>query len=728
MSATGAPNLRQQLIAECRSAFLAMLDAFALTRGIRLADSRAAMTHAAAECFDELARLRGKRGFEQAHGLTASRISLISEHDLSLTIELTGLAKRLREHAGPNLARLSQRFVVLLEQTDAVAEQLPVGPEAVCRALRGLVENAGLDPDQRIDLLKNWEASLTRELGSFYGKLDDKLDKAGIRARPGYVPWTATGPATDPPSGAPPASRPLPAPTPATAPPSIVPTLPEDRPQPQRPQPGRLPQEAPGTPAPAAAPAGWPTLHGDESASTERPAPAETALPALSDEPDSLQARLRDRLVQRRAIAAAGAPGLDPRLGAAIIEQVRTWLTSLQQTGDIAVPAIASSPLGHLLDARTASALEVLEQLLDHLADRPEWPQPIRKLLPRLKIPLLRLVLDDARLAVDPDLPLLAFLDNLAAAACTLPSDCAALAGYRQIEGIMLGLCLRSGLQTGHLKEAATTLHGLAEMRRNAAFTSSQPAFDLAARAEQRESARILAVRALQAMIDEKTPAAIQRFLTTHWLQVLVRTLYRLGDKHPDWRNQLEIAHQFLLTGSTDASGRMPPSVAAQLAALLNRIGIRLTSIGLGAEAQKAALADSIALHASLLAGHAPDPLPYDGAVTSPMTLSKAREIPRLRMLHHVGYTVGRAQAPDWMNIGTWIEISLPDKSIHCGCITWIGPAARVALIGDPDSGALLAATAHCLASLEHAGRVRTGNDRSATERATQAILRQLNA
>lgn len=679
---------------------LDMLDTFIVNQGIRMSESRDALRIAATECFDELASLRSRKGFEQAHGLTASRISLISEDDLVFTLELTSLARRLREHCTFQLSRLHPRFMTLLDQEDAAVEQLPVGPEAICRALRGLTENAGFDPEQRIALLEKWTQPLCVELEVFYKSLEGMLDQVGIKARPpAYKAWNASGSATEPEAQAPHAAH------------------------------GASTRSADA----------WPVIGtgGDTHTATtmaHAPGPGHTAnsgsdhtiWPAIFDQPESPQEKLLQKLMQARQPTNTGT--LDPKLAASMIEQVRTWLTSLQQS-DAELPTVGASPLVHLLPAETAAGIECLERIFGYINAHPDIPAPIKSSLRILQIPLIKLALDDPDIARDTEHPALRLLDTIALVGNSLPMGNPDHPGFARLKALARQLAALPELQLKHFEAALPALLRYAEGRRNTAANGTEAALPLAARAERREIARAFASRALGVLIDQSTPGALRRFLTTYWIQVLVRTLYKNGDKHPDWRGQLEIAHQLLLTATPEAMrARTPDALAQQYAELINRIAIRLTSIGLGAQAQEKALAECRALHADLLAGKKPVDQGATGGVPAPMSVSAAREMPHLRLLHHSGYSELQTNAPRWMTPDTWLELSVPGQSPVHGCIVWVGPAAKVALLSNPDSGGLLAATANCLTDLRARAQCRVGSNVSLTQRAVQATLKSLQA
>lgn len=141
------------------------------------------LTHAAGECFDELAGLKERKGFEQAHGMTASRISLVHDEDLDYSIELMNLDQRLRDHCIRELSAVHLRMRTLLAGSGTeLQEESPVGTESVCRALRALKEAERLSPAEALTLLAQLEEPLRRHLAAYYRDLDHQLANAGVES------------------------------------------------------------------------------------------------------------------------------------------------------------------------------------------------------------------------------------------------------------------------------------------------------------------------------------------------------------------------------------------------------------------------------------------------------------------------------------------------------------------------------------------------------------------
>lgn len=178
------PSLSERLVGYGRTLLLKTLDEVARTYGFNQPEALENLRRAALESHDELAGLRDRRGFENARGLTASRISLVHEEDLEFTIRINELSRRLRDRCERELGRLHLRYMTLLDQSDdAAAEQLPVGPETVCCGLRGLSDASGLDPASRLKLLERIEIPLADALNPMYAQLNAELERNGIQPK-----------------------------------------------------------------------------------------------------------------------------------------------------------------------------------------------------------------------------------------------------------------------------------------------------------------------------------------------------------------------------------------------------------------------------------------------------------------------------------------------------------------------------------------------------------------
>ena len=167
-------------VAECRHHLLSTLGQFIRELGFRDEAWITRALDAAGQRYDELTGVRDRRGFDAVRSLTASRISLIHEDDLAYTIDLSDLARRLREACGPSLLRVHLRLTTLLDQSELEPEMSPLAPETACEALRALADAADLQAEARERLLMRAEQPLRQALNTLYAELDSRLAAAGV--------------------------------------------------------------------------------------------------------------------------------------------------------------------------------------------------------------------------------------------------------------------------------------------------------------------------------------------------------------------------------------------------------------------------------------------------------------------------------------------------------------------------------------------------------------------
>lgn len=670
-----------RLIAECRATLLRMLDTFAQAQGYNSAEWRAGLTSGAGECFDELVGLKDRHGFEQARGLTASRISLVHEEDLDFTLELTDLARRLREHCEAELSRLHIRFTILLNQRNTTIEQTPVGPETVCRALRSMADAAGFDHDERQQLVERAGPPLAHMLLELCRALNQRLEAAGIQAK------TASRPA---------------------------------------PPPSHIDNSANTVDDVHGAITSLERVYSHHNDAAPAPATEVIERSAMGN----LQiALMHKRTLQQGNREAARTTLADPKLSASIVAQIEAWLAEKQIAGeDETLPSLGDSELAPLLPIGTALAVDTIEQIFHEIAEHTDLPTSIKRAIARLQTPMLRMALRDEQLLADPAHPAHRLIDTMATLGLTVPS-------YQPDHRVCIGLNVlaqrlvhKPHLDRQDFADAQAEVESTLEQRRKTAARNAQSALDLAAKAERREVAHLFASRALGVLITDDTPPAIRDFLETRWIRVLVRTLYKHGEKHPSWRDQLDIANQLTLSGQAGPDGKMAPEQRQRLPQLIARINEGLNSIGMDAAARQHALAGCMALHSALIVGRTPPPPPASRS-HHPLALASAREQPKLRMLHHAEHVPHQPNTLPVLDlpIGTWLELELPDNSRLNGCITWQGPARKVALVCDPDDDYLLVVTLRALAELTQQQRCRAKRSGSLVEHAAALAVRALH-
>jgi len=133
-----------EILRDCRALFLKHLGALLQDSGLISGPAIMAVQEGAGDYFDEVVSSTQRASFaEEVGGLTASRITLLSEDDLELGIRLDDLTAALLESTGGSLWKLHSRFTTLLRRPDLPKSDNPVGPKSISRGLGAMFAAAG---------------------------------------------------------------------------------------------------------------------------------------------------------------------------------------------------------------------------------------------------------------------------------------------------------------------------------------------------------------------------------------------------------------------------------------------------------------------------------------------------------------------------------------------------------------------------------------------------------
>ena len=104
------------LIAEIRALFLDRVTRAVQAAGVESPAGIETLRTSAAQLLDQITTENARTGFALADSLTASRIRLVDDKQLELSIRLGDLSKDLRDECSDGLYKFHQRFVTLLDR------------------------------------------------------------------------------------------------------------------------------------------------------------------------------------------------------------------------------------------------------------------------------------------------------------------------------------------------------------------------------------------------------------------------------------------------------------------------------------------------------------------------------------------------------------------------------------------------------------------------------------
>lgn len=634
---TGAPA--NQHLAWARERFAEVLGDALARSGYRLPDIRATMLQHAGRAFDDLAGLRSKAEFTRLRGLTASRISLVHPEDMDLTVRLINLAQSLNDSSEQSLARLHLQFMTLLDQSSAAPEQLPVGPEAICAALRSLLDGDAIAPELRAELPSQIERPLLEALPGFYAELVDGLRERGVEGR------------------------------------SLLRSGNDSRAmQGEAGQGGGYQGDMRGSVLSDARRADGPLIRLQQRALQQRGAPAGAA-PALDP---ALLAAIMEQVFawlatqQQEAASQPASPGAGARLG----------------------------ELGALLPPERNATLDAINASFDALLADAQLCASIKPALERLRLPVIKAALQAPGCLDEPAHPVPRLLEVVLRLARSLPLQ--ADAGHplcKALSDATLGLQRDFGAHFGLFEEAGMHLEVLEQSRITALTEHAMQLLPLADREMRREHSRNRAARAIRALCAAEPPVPVRDFLEQVWVRVLAAIHQRGGEKCTPWFAALGTANKLLESVQPRHDAESRRQLAASIPALLAELRAGLDAVGTPDNLREIAFNNFAVLHTAALRGQKAAPTEYPPLlVASAARVETVADIPGLHVVRLAPEGEPEADEPAWvaaLNPGDWFSLA-GDGLGHAGDrfplrLVWSGGSPRMLLAATADELTLIA-------------------------------------
>lgn len=603
-------SAQPELLDLCRERFAEAIAAALAECGLRLPAMQEVIRREASGAFRELAGLRSKEDYQRLRSVTASRISLVHHEDMDLTVALINLSHALSDACDRELPRLHLLFMRLLGQDSSVLDQLPVGPDAVCIALRGVCDSGELAPELRLELPELARPYLVVLLRELYTRLTEQLQNAGVE------------------------------------PVSLLRSAQETGTSGYQPLQERVPMamgDGKGYSGP-----------GSESLQTGR---------SLDGPLGQLQERL---LRSRQSSTTANTPTLDPALLAAIMERVFIWLTERQQAAADAAPG-SLAELQALLPAASNATLDAINLSFDVLCADVRLCPPLRASLARLRLPVAKAALMEGDLLNGAQAVVSRFLETLLRLGYALPVDTPAADPLcSEMDAAVLRIQREFERDPAVFAREADALN-----QREAALLAEQeerantflPALQQEA---LREHSRNRAARAVRALCAGDLPRPLRVFLERLWVRVLAAIhQHGGGEKSPAWLRALRTANQLVESVQPRSDAASREALLASLPGLLAELRAGLDAIGTPEALRERAFQSFASLHTLAMQGREPGPsLGEDILKATPPRLEAASQLPGLHYLRLPPEV--DSPPPEWitqLDSGRWLELCLPGES-----------------------------------------------------------------
>ena len=666
-SPNAPPADRAAILQECRQLFLDRIVAQVRAAGVSEEGGLAAVRSGAGEFFDAMASAQGRSGFEQAKGLTASRITLISDDDLTIAIKLGELSRHLQSAAEDSLWKLSQRLALLLGREALSIDDNPLGPEAVCAGLAAMCSALHCNAATAANLLDGVGRRLGSELPLVYAAVNELLIRRNVhpprRSRSGRGDATTSG-ASDP-----------------------VANL----------QQAVARRAGPAGAAPVSAAAAAPV----------NPAAAAMAAAAFNHLIAALQS-------QQNMDAASGdlfGDGGGAPVAAASLRAIR------------------SGSLAPLLSPQQAPTLDALEMLFDGACADRNLPDPIKIALGRLQIPVLKAALLDRSFFSDPDHPARDLLDEIGR--CAVGVDPGAGPDHpvcRRVEAAVAAVRAEFARDAEVFSRQAAALESFVAQSEHDLRAAVEPYIPLALAQEKSDLAELRA-RQVAGELEPSGPVPLQQFLREDWPRLLAAVHADEGEDSPAWRDACRLGSDLLRSVQAQSGSEDRQQLAAAIPALLRRLREALARIGVPPADRQRLFDACFEWQTAVLRGKplpAAISVPAAAAPARPEMSTRSADGRRLIVLD--GEAGADAVLPDDIHVGRWLRLQLPDGATRTGCVTWISPDLHLLLLANPDwSDALLIAPAALRRQLQ-AGTAASADRESLFDTAAKNALRGLSS
>jgi hypothetical protein len=413
----------------------------------------------------------------------------------------------------------------------------------------------------------------------------------------------------------------------------------------------------------------------------------------------------------------AGLPGSMP----VPMEQVMSSLYSLQT----AVPVHSTGPVtGNVLREFRASdtgqglghlhavTVDIVATLFDFIFDDASIADPIKALVARLQIPVLKVAMLDSSFFSSKAHPARRLLDGISRAAVR----CGPQAGhddplYARISEVVDRLQNEFKQDTSLFDVLCVELDAFLDGQEAAADACAVEAAPLVAEQERRELATLAADQVLTGWLSMPLPPAVSDLLHHEWRTLLIR--HHLTGDDSAWGVAMSTIGDLVASVQPQPDAKSRKRLATSLPTLVRRIYQGLDKLKV-AEDRRLALVDQLfALHAAVLRGAAPlmtnaeptalatepvttelssERIEYGESCLERIFLSPGALLPPSEGSDHAQSLVAKLRR------GDWLEFANAESGPMRYRLSWISPQRGILLLTNPQSPKAISVSPEALA------------------------------
>ncbi|GAA4859773.1 DUF1631 domain-containing protein [Luteimonas vadosa] len=525
-------------------------------------------------------------------------LSLVEDVTLDEDVVLRDVAVRQEARSNLALHLLSQRFGVLAGTPAPDASRIPLGPQALCRALHHASVALEINLDARLLLYRLFDRHVMPAYGGILDKLDATMASDGILPGLTYVPIRARPTLQNPdPAAATPAERAR-AGAGRQADKETSSDDPGESREPARFRTGRASAQRtpPDRHRPHTAWLGEPDDVDDEMDRAEE----ETAYASLRQLMSGRRELLGKLRPSRRANARTQLDSLDlDDALAALQTQPSSPTGSARTLADIKQTLLAQARQQRGHGARLSQAdedtFELLNMLYSQIEGEIDSEAPSAALLRRLQLPMLRVALHDGGFFVRGSHPARQLLNTVAETAAKWLDkedfDPQLLSPLKQAVDDVVE---KYDGDDRIFQDINQRLQKTLEANIRKAELLERRHVEAARGKEKLEVAKLRTSSTLAELVgDRRIPKFTRALLNQAWADVLTLTLLRHGEDSDEWQKQLEATRQIIeACGHSEERTEVDPALARHVESALSQVGYQGEEAGVIAQRLTSGISD----------------------------------------------------------------------------------------------------------------------------------------
>lgn len=650
--------------------------------------------------------------------VSTEELRLVEEDDLSESIAVQEFASRLREQNEDELSLLGMRVAVLLGKNELKEEENPISPQAVCTALKSACDEIEGSVKLKLVLLRQIEQHVAKALQAVYTDLNSKLVRWDVlpNLKSGYRKAVKQSQGLKSPANS-----------------SETQTREQVPDYDGADMLKALQHLLQLQPSGQAAGAFTPQLF---------------SIAGGTPQDDRHQSVFIESLTEKQRLEALmGADTLEgglPDLGQAI-----SMVNVLHQ-----IKANAEAQGVGQLDAIT---IDIVAMLFDFIFDDAKIPDPIKAIVGRLQIPVLKVAMLDKTFFSSRTHPARKLLDSISQASISWGEKVDQNDPlYHEIAFIAERIQCDFERDVQVFTDAINLLDAFIADRDATAENMADRSAELMRKRETEEIAWVVAGDAVSRRLSSSVPQSVRLFLMEHWQYSLKELYIRHGEEHHAFLSAVSMMDDLIWSVAPKASSDERKQLVNTLPGLLHALQMGMDVIDMSQARRSHFFDELVALHSvAVKAGlggedaAAESVTPAQSTVNSETMLEDKYSVNpegelfitritdndvQIEEVTLVGASVAAAAADDIhldkvasLKRGDWVEFRKEDEPATRARLSWVSPQRGIFLFTNPRSPRAMSISPEALAYQFRGGVAEIVTDEPMFERAVNGMLDSLN-